>query len=233
MRPCVRYLMAAANLLAARPQEVSSPATMDILNSGLNCAASGSAGKRPAVTMRRKAAYFMATSSCSMRLHINTPAPLRAPKRVVCLWGQNRHGVVADARLCSQRIKFAPPSGVRISNRRASMRRPYGRQPDHQRTQPFMLVCARGFDPMQITETRAISLQAPQDVKLSAGLTLAPGLYQGTEERIRTDSIAGPSWTIKYKITLTKEQLYSPPFYANIEVTEFVRQGRLTICAPA
>src|SRR5262245_25468027 len=77
MRPCVRYLMAAANLLAARPHEVSSLATMDILNSGLNCAASGSAGKRPAVTMRRKAAYFMATSSCSMRLHINTLAVRR------------------------------------------------------------------------------------------------------------------------------------------------------------
>src|SRR5215475_561231 len=76
MRPCVRYLMAAANLLAARPQEVSSLATMDILNAGLNCAASGSAGKRPAVTMRRKAVYFMATSSCSMRLDVNTLEPL-------------------------------------------------------------------------------------------------------------------------------------------------------------
>ena len=89
---------------------------------------------------------------------------------------------------------------------------------------------------MQIIETRAVGLQATQDVKPSAGLTLSPGLYQGTEERIRTDSIAGPSWTIKYKITLTEEQLsslHSDLSSANIEVTEFVRQGRLTICPPA
>ena len=61
-------------------------------------------------------------------------------------------------------------------------------------------------------------MQAPQDLKLSAGFTLPRGLYQGTEERIRTDSIAGPSWAIKYKITLPEERL---------DVTEFVRQGRL------
>src|SRR5262245_1253653 len=71
---------------------------------------------------------------------------------------------------------------------------------------------------MQIIETRAVSLQAPQDLKLSAGFTLPRGLYQGTEERIRTDSIAGPSWAIKYKIALPEERL---------DVTEFVRQGRL------
>ena len=75
-----------------------------------------------------------------------------------------------------------------------------------------------GRDPMQIIETRAVSLQAPQDLKLSAGFTLPRGLYQGTEERIRTDSIAGPSWAIKYKIALPEERL---------DVTEFVRQGRL------
>src|SRR5262245_21117821 len=46
MRPFVRYLMAAANLTAARPQEVSSLGLMDILNSGLYCAASGPAGKK-------------------------------------------------------------------------------------------------------------------------------------------------------------------------------------------
>ena len=84
---------------------------------------------------------------------------------------------------------------------------------------------------MQIIETRAVGLQAPQDVKLSVGLTLPPGLYQGTEERIRTDSIAGPSWAIKYKIAFTKEQLGINPnlrfVHSNIDVTEFVRQGRL------
>src|SRR5262249_9694556 len=64
MRPCVRYLMAAANLTAARPQDVSSLGLMDILNSGLYCAAaSGPAGKRPAVTMRRLTLHFMATPS--------------------------------------------------------------------------------------------------------------------------------------------------------------------------
>ena len=71
---------------------------------------------------------------------------------------------------------------------------------------------------MQLIETRAVSLQAPQDVKLTAGLTLRSGLYRGTEERIRTDSIAGPSWAVKYKITLSAER---------VDVTEFVRQGRL------
>ena len=84
---------------------------------------------------------------------------------------------------------------------------------------------------MQIIETRAVSLQASRDVKLTAGLTLPPGLYRGTEERIRTDSIAGPSWAIKYKIVFTKEQLGINPnlrlVHSNVDVTEFVRQGRL------
>jgi hypothetical protein len=89
---------------------------------------------------------------------------------------------------------------------------------------------------MQIIETRAIGLQAPQDVKLRAGLTLPPGLYCGTEERIRADSIGGPTWVVKYKITFTEEQLGSiganlhPDLSsANMDVTAFVRQGQLTI----
>lgn len=85
---------------------------------------------------------------------------------------------------------------------------------------------------MQITETRAISLQAPQDVKLRAGLTLPSGLYRGTEERIRTDSIGGPRWAIKYKITFTEGQLanlHPDLSSANVDVTAFVRQGQLTI----
>jgi hypothetical protein len=89
---------------------------------------------------------------------------------------------------------------------------------------------------MQIIETRAVGLQAPQAVKLSAGLTLPPGLYQGTEARIRTDSIGGPSWAVKYMIAITAEHLASigPDLGSvNIDVTEFVRLGRLTICAPA
>ena len=86
---------------------------------------------------------------------------------------------------------------------------------------------------MQIIETRAVSLQASQEVKLSARLTLPAGLYQGTEERIRTDSIAGPSWSIKYKIEFTEEQLASVNPHlrslhsVNMDVTEYVRQGRL------
>ena len=78
---------------------------------------------------------------------------------------------------------------------------------------------------MQIIETRAISLQASRGVKLSA-----------TEERVRTDSIGGPSWAIKYRIAITGDQLASigPDLSSvNIDVTEFVRQGRLTICRPA
>jgi hypothetical protein len=92
---------------------------------------------------------------------------------------------------------------------------------------------------MQIIETRAISLQAPQNVKLRAGLTLPPGLYCGTEERIRADSIGGPSWTVKYRITLTEEQLASmgatlhPDLSsAGIDVTGFVRQGQLAMRVP-
>jgi hypothetical protein len=87
--------------------------------------------------------------------------------------------------------------------------------------------------------TRAISLQAPQDVKLKAGLTLPPGLYSGTEERIRADSIGGPSWTVKYKITLTEEQLatigatlHPDLSSADFDVTAFVRQGQLAIGQP-
>ena len=89
---------------------------------------------------------------------------------------------------------------------------------------------------MQIIETRAIGLQAPQDVKLRAGLTLPPGLYRGTEERILADSIGGPSWVVKYKIAFTEEQLASigaslhPDLSsASMDVTAFVRQGQLTI----
>jgi hypothetical protein len=88
---------------------------------------------------------------------------------------------------------------------------------------------------MQITETRAVGLQAQQDVKLSEGLTLPRGLYQGTEERVWTDSIAGPSWAVKYKIAISGEQLASiGPDLGSvyIDVTKFVRQGRLTICEP-
>src|SRR4029077_14469491 len=74
MRPCVRYLMAAANLTAARPQDVSSLGLMDILNSGLYCAAaSGPAWKRPAVTMRRMTLHFMATPACSVSTQNSNP----------------------------------------------------------------------------------------------------------------------------------------------------------------
>ena len=76
---------------------------------------------------------------------------------------------------------------------------------------------AAGFS-MPLIEERTLTLEAAQDIELRPGLVLAPGLYCGTEERIRTDSIGGPSWAIKYKITLPEERL---------DVTEFVRQGRL------
>ena len=88
---------------------------------------------------------------------------------------------------------------------------------------------------MQIIETRAISLQAPQDVKLRAGLTLPRGLYCGTEERIRADSLGGPSWTVKYKLLLTEGQLASIESdlsSADIDVTGLVRQGQLAIREP-
>jgi hypothetical protein len=92
---------------------------------------------------------------------------------------------------------------------------------------------------MQIIETRAVTLQAQQDVELGAGLTLPPGLYPGTEERIRADSISGPSWAVKYKIAFTEAQLgtigdnLQPNLSsATFDVTEFVRLKQLTIRAP-
>src|SRR5690349_11863745 len=105
MRPCVRYLMAAANLTAARPQDVSSLGLMDILNSGLYCAAaSGPAWKRPAVTMRRTTLHFMATPSCIVSTQNSNP---KGGGRVVSQcppWVKSRH------MLAIGNVRFTPNS---------------------------------------------------------------------------------------------------------------------------
>src|SRR6185369_5286036 len=91
MRPCVRYLMAAANLTAARPQDVSSLGLMDILNSGLYCAAaSGPAWKRPAVTMRRTTLHFIATPSCIVSTQNSNPKEGRLRGQPMSALGQKR-----------------------------------------------------------------------------------------------------------------------------------------------
>src|SRR5262245_42325554 len=74
-----------------------------------------------------------------------------------------------------------------VEGRRPRQRRPGRRR--RRRRNSAISFCASlgqkwGRGPMQIIETRAVGLQAPRDVKVSAGLTLPPGLYQGTEERI-------------------------------------------------
>jgi hypothetical protein len=82
---------------------------------------------------------------------------------------------------------------------------------------------------MLLIEERTITLKAAKDIELRPGLVLPPGLYSGTEERIRADSIGGPNWAVKYRITFTAEQLDSiganlhPDLRpANVEVTAFV-----------
>jgi hypothetical protein len=90
---------------------------------------------------------------------------------------------------------------------------------------------------MPFTETTKITLGATQAVELYPGIVLPPGSYSGTKTQTRNESIGGVSWTPPlYRIELTEEQLASMGATVQhnlsseqIDVTKFVRQGRLTI----
>jgi hypothetical protein len=91
--------------------------------------------------------------------------------------------------------------------------------------------------PMPQVQTKKITFKAARAVELEPGLVLRPGFYTGTKTRTRVDSIGGISWTpSKYKLELTANQLKSMSaqielnlISKNIDVTKFVRQGKL-IC---
>jgi hypothetical protein len=82
---------------------------------------------------------------------------------------------------------------------------------------------------MQIIETRTVMLKAARAVKLRSGLVLQPGLYFGTETRIRLEPVGSghPRYTIKF----TAGQLASIGAM-NFDVTKFVRSKRLIVAAP-
>jgi hypothetical protein len=90
---------------------------------------------------------------------------------------------------------------------------------------------------MPFTETRKIILEAAQALELHVGVVLPPGSYSGIKARAREDALDGLiSTPTRFRIELTAEQLASmgatlQPNQSSeeIDVTEFVRQGQLTI----
>jgi len=90
---------------------------------------------------------------------------------------------------------------------------------------------------MPQVQTKKVTFKVARAVELEPGLVLPPGLYTGTKTRTRVDSIGGVSWTpSKYKLELSADQLTSSRVQTqlnlvskNIDVTKFVRQGKLTI----
>jgi hypothetical protein len=85
---------------------------------------------------------------------------------------------------------------------------------------------------MPFTETTRVTLEATQEVEIYPGIVLPPGSYSGTKTQTRNESLGGPL----YRIELTEEQLASMGATVQhdlrseqIDVTEFVRQGQLTI----
>ena len=90
---------------------------------------------------------------------------------------------------------------------------------------------------MPFTEATKITLEAAQAVELHAGVVLPPSSYSGIKARAREDALDGLILTpTRFRIQLTAEQLVSmgatiQPNQSSeeIDVTEFVRQGQLTI----
>jgi hypothetical protein len=91
---------------------------------------------------------------------------------------------------------------------------------------------------MPFPETTRITLEAAEAVDLHTGIVLPPGSYPGIKARAREDALdSGITWSpIRYRIELTTEQLASvgAALQPNqdseeIDVTEFVRLGKLTI----
>ena len=90
---------------------------------------------------------------------------------------------------------------------------------------------------MQKVQTTPVRFKIARAIELEPGLVLRSGVYTGTKTRTRVDSIGGVSWTpSKYKLELSADQLTSSRVQKqlnlvskNIDVTKFVRQGKLTI----
>jgi hypothetical protein len=90
---------------------------------------------------------------------------------------------------------------------------------------------------MPFTEATKITLEAGQAVELYAGVVLPPGSYSGIKARAQDNARNRQvSTTTRFRIELTAEQLadMGATLQPNqdleeIDVTEFVRQGQLTI----
>jgi hypothetical protein len=90
---------------------------------------------------------------------------------------------------------------------------------------------------MSRVQTKKVAFKVARAIELEPGLILRPGLYTGSKTRTRVDSIDAVSWTpSKYKLELTAGQLANMNaqielklMSKDIDVTKFVRQGKLTV----
>lgn len=93
------------------------------------------------------------------------------------------------------------------------------------------------MDADAIQRNHKITLEAAQAIELDTGIILPPGSYLGARMRTRDDSPGGVIWQpTRYRIELTAEQIASMGAkvqpnqrFEEIDVTKFVRKGRLTI----
>ena len=91
--------------------------------------------------------------------------------------------------------------------------------------------------PMPFKEITKITLEAAQAIELDIGIFLPPGSYQGARMRTRDDLPGDVIWKpTRYRIELTAEQIASMgakvqpnQSFEEIDVTKFVRRGRLII----
>jgi len=91
--------------------------------------------------------------------------------------------------------------------------------------------------PMPFKEIKKITLEAAQAIELDTGVFLPPGSYQGARMRTRDDLPGDVIWKpTRYRIELTTEQIASMgakvqpnQSFEEIDVTKFVRRGRLII----
>jgi hypothetical protein len=88
---------------------------------------------------------------------------------------------------------------------------------------------------MQFTETKKITLEVTRAVELYTGVVLPPGSYSGIRARAQ-EGDGNVSTTTRFRIELTAEQLANMGAtlqpnqdLEEIDVTEFVNQGQLTI----
>jgi hypothetical protein len=90
---------------------------------------------------------------------------------------------------------------------------------------------------MSRVQTKKVTFKVARAIELEPGLILRSGLYTGSKTRTRVDSIRAVSWTrSKYKLELTADQLTKLSTQMelnltskNIDVTQFVRQGKLIV----